>query len=95
MRNAVNEVPDMAGDAKSFNGLFVGGKAPAGISAADYYPLRCEAQSVEIAGDRATAQVAVGKSADFDAAPETGPPTVEWALVREGDAWLLESAPLP
>ncbi|MFH5804378.1 hypothetical protein [Alienimonas sp. DA493] len=95
VRNAVNEVPDRSEDAASFNSLFVGGKAPEGVSAADYYPLRTEAKAVEVAGDRATVQVAAATAAEYDAAGEDGPPTVEWTFVRDGDAWLLESAPLP
>ncbi|QDT13994.1 hypothetical protein [Alienimonas californiensis] len=93
VRGLIDSIPDLAGDAKSFGEHFVGGKLPEGASAKDYFYLRTETQSVEVTGDRATAQVAVGLSEQFEA--EAGPPPVEWVLVKQGDTWLLESAPLP
>lgn len=93
VRGLIDSIPDLASNAKGFGENFVGGKLPEGASAKDYFYLQTETQSVEVSGDRATAQVAVGTSEQFEA--EAGPPTVDWVLVKQGDKWLLESAPLP
>ncbi|WP_166830723.1 hypothetical protein [Thalassoroseus pseudoceratinae] len=94
IRNKVNSVPDMAMMPKEFAKLFVDNKPPEGATPKNYAPLTCEAKSIVIEDDTATVQVAISKTGNEAANPESAP-TAEWILVKQGENWKIKTAPLP
>lgn len=90
VRLALSDVSGAASDPDEFRALFAEGAAPPDSEREKYRPYMCRANSVTIEGDTATAMVEIEDGNTGQIVGE-----MEWTLVRQGDQWKLQSAPLP
>jgi hypothetical protein len=90
VRLALSDVSGAASDPDEFRALFVEGAAPADSERPKYAPFMYRANSLEIEGNTATAMVEIEDGNTGQIVGE-----LEWTLVRQGDEWKIQSAPLP
>jgi hypothetical protein len=90
VRLVLSDVSGAASDPNDFRALFAEGAAPPDAERAKYRPYMCRANEITIEGNTATALVEIEDGNTGQIVGEK-----EWTLVREGDQWKLQSAPLP
>ncbi len=91
IREAISSVADLAGQPQRFQDLF-SGSPPDDATRARYgdYGYRIAEDAISQSGDSATVEVRLTAHATGDVVA-----TMQWTCVRDGEAWKLESAPLP
>jgi hypothetical protein len=90
VKEAISGLPGAATDPQEFRAMFVEGAAPPESEREKYHPYMCRAKSLKIDGNTATAKVEVEDGSTGQIVGE-----VEWTLVRQGEDWKFQSAPLP
>jgi hypothetical protein len=84
-------MPDLAGDPATLAKQFAEGAAPAPDKLKRYEQFEYQLEAApRLTGAGCTARVIVTKAGSDE---QVG--IVEWSLVKDGEAWKLQSAPLP
>ena len=86
----ISSVQSAAGTPESFSAIFPEGAAPDDATRERFVEHEYSIKSSQVENDSATLTITVS---DLKSGSEVG--DVQWKLIKQGEAWLLQDAPLP